>query len=109
MLPSVPPLTEPDLRRVIDRALAHEGRFVYGARIFEKLATHGVSMVDLVHVCRHWEVLRSTRFDYGEWRYRIEGPNTDGKWMAVVLSIQPAPERAVAITAFQFARGRKTR
>ncbi|MEO6665685.1 MAG: hypothetical protein ABIO65_02775 [Nitrospiria bacterium] len=97
------------MRRVLDQVLTRDGALVYGASLFEKLARRGVSVLDLLHVCRRWEVLRSTRFEYGEWRYRIEGPNLDGKWMAVVLSVQPEPVRAVAITAFRFARGRKTR
>ena len=109
MLPVDPPLTATELRVVLDQVLTSEGALVYGARLFEKLARRGVSVLDLLHVCRHWDVLRSTRVEYGEWRYRIEGPNLDGKWMAMVLSVRPDPPRAVAITAFRFARGRKRR
>lgn len=109
MLPIEPPLTATELRRVLDQVLSREGALVYGASLFEKLARRGVTVLDLLNVCRRWEVLRSTRFEYGEWRYRIEGPNLDGKWMAVVLSVRPDPPRAVAITAFRFARGRRSR
>ena len=109
MLPVDPPLTATELRVVLDQVLTRDVALVYGARLFEKLARHVVSVLDLLHVCRRWEVVHSTRFEYGEWRYRIEGPNLDGKWMAVVLSVQPEPPRAVAITAFRFARGRKRR
>lgn len=109
MLPIDPPLTAAELRLVLDQVLASNGALVYGASLFEKLARRGVTVLDLLNVCRRWEVLRSTRFEYGEWRYRIEGPNLDGKWMAVVLSVRPDPPRAVAITAFRFARGRRRR
>ncbi len=109
MLPVVPPLTEAELRRVLDEVLTREGALVYGGNLFEKLTRRGVSVLDLLHVCRHWQVLRSTRVAYGERRYRIEGPNLDGKWMAVVLSVRPEPPRAVAITAFRFARGQTRR
>lgn len=82
--------------------------FLYSPQLFEKLARHGVSIQDLLYVSEHWELIRITRRVHGEWRYRIEGPNLDGKWMAVVLSVK-GPSAVVAITGFRFARGKTTR
>jgi hypothetical protein len=45
----------------------------------------------------------------GAWRYRIEGPNRDGKWMAVVLSVNDPDAEVVAIAGFRFARGKTKR
>lgn len=106
MLPRPDQLSEADLRKVITNARRGNG-FLYSPQLFEKLARHGVSIQDLLHVSDHWELIRSTRWVHGEWRYRIEGPNLDGKWMAVVLSVK-GPSSVVAITGFRFARGKKT-
>lgn len=108
MLPRPSPISEAELRKAIGRAL-HQGEFVYGSTLLEKLASHGVTMVDLLHVCEHWELIRSVRWAGGAWRYRIEGPNSDGKWMAVVLSAKDPDAEVVAITGFRFARGKTKR
>ena len=100
-------LSEAELRKVITEA-RNSDSFLYSHQLFEKLAKHGVSVQDLLHVSDHWEVMRSTRLVQGEWRYRLEGPNLDGKWMAVVLCVK-GPSSVVAITGFRFARGKKTR
>lgn len=105
MLPSA--LSEAELRKVIAQARRRDS-FLYSQHLFEKLARHGVSIQDLLHVSDHWEVLRSTRLVQGEWRYRLEGPNLDDKWMAVVLCVKEAAS-VIAITGFRFARGKKTR
>jgi len=99
------PLSETDLRRVFAKALSSPDGLVYSPKLFEKLGRHGVSIHDLLHVCRNWELIRSTRWQYGEWRYRVEGLNLDGKWMAVVVSVK-SPSSILAITGFRFARGK---
>ena len=108
MLPGPLQLSEAELRKVIRRAL-HQGELIYGNLLLEKLAGHGVTMVDLLHVCEHWELIRSVRWAGEAWRYRIEGPNSDGKWMAVVLSVKDPDVEVVAITGFRFARGKTKR
>lgn len=107
MLPYQEQLSEADLRKVIAKA-RRGGGFLYSPQLFEKLGRHGVSVQDLLYVSEHWELIRTTRLVHGEWRYRIEGPNLDGKWMAVVLSVK-GPSAVVAITGFRFARGKTTR
>jgi len=101
------PLSEADLRRVFAKTLSGLEGLLYSPKLFEKLERHGVSIQDLLHVCRHWELIRSTRWQYGEWRYRVEGPNLDGKWMAAVVSVK-SPSSILAITGFRFARGKKS-
>ena len=108
MLPRPPQLSGAELRKVIGRAL-QQGELIYGSTLLEKLAGHGVTMVDLLHVCEHWELIRTVRWVDGEWRYRIEGPNSDGKWMAVVLSVNDPDAEVVAITGFRFAQGKTKR
>ncbi len=78
-------------------------------RSWKNLHPYGITIVDLLHVCEHWELIRSVRWAGGTWRYRIEGPNSDGKWMAVVLSVKDSDAEVVAITGFRFARGKTKR
>lgn len=102
------PLSQEDLRQAIQQALNNKdgARFMYDpGKLLEKLEKHGVSIQDLLCVCRGWEVLQSTRWDGGTWRYRIEGYNSDKKWMAAVLSVMVNPTVVVAITGFRFSRG----
>lgn len=104
------PLNEKDLRRIIDDALNEKNgaRFIYDpTTLLNKLEKHGVSIQDLLCVCRGWDVLRSFRWQRKAWRYRIEGYNSDKKWMAAVLSITSNPTVVVAITGFRFSRGRR--
>ena len=107
MLPYPEPLAEPELRQVIEAARG-AGELLYSSRLFDKLAKHGVSIQDLLHICRHWELIRTTRWVQSEWRYRIEGPTLDGKWMAAVVSVKTSSS-VVVITGFRFARGKKKR
>lgn len=107
MLPHAEPLSEPELRQVIEAARG-AGELLYSSRLFEKLVKHGVSIQDLLYICQHWELIRTTRWAHGEWRYRIEGPTLDGKWMAAVVSVKTSTS-VVVITGFRFARGKKKR
>ena len=101
-------LPEPLLRKAIIQAVnsEHSAKFVQGTRLFEKLEGHGVTIEDLLKVCRKWKVLRSARWEKGMWRYRIEGFNCDDRWMAAVVAVQVNPTVVVAITGFHFTRGK---
>lgn len=102
-------LSEGQLREALLAALNGEfgAKFILQEGLFDKLEAHGVSDLDLLHVCKSWQVLRESSWDGSAWRYRIEGDNLDGKWMAVVLAVYINPIIAVAITGFQFSRGRR--
>ena len=97
-----------ELRRVIEKALAGKdgAKFVYQSELFEKLKKHGVTIQDVLHVCRGWEVLHDVRRDGVSWRYKICGWNCDDKWMAVVLAVNDHSD-VIAITGFRFSRGRR--
>ena len=100
------PLSVDALRKVIKAALDNQGkaRFRYGVNLFEKLQGHGVSIQDLLYVCHQWQILRSMRWQKGAWRYRIEGDNCNGQWMAAVVAIWR--DDVIAITGFGFTKGR---
>jgi len=94
------------LRKAIENALEEKdgAKFYYQPRLFEKLERHGVTMQDLLHICRTWEVLHRVQRDGASWRYKIGGWNCDHKWMAVVLAVNDHAN-IVAITGFRFSRG----
>lgn len=46
---------------------------------------------------------------YNCWRYVLEGPNLNAKWMRVVVAHNTVPaEQFVAITGFRYSRGKKS-
>jgi len=102
-------LSEDQLRQVIRAASNKEEgtSFLYGDQLFAKLGKHGVAIQDLLWVCKTWEVLRTVKWDGHAWRYRIEGMNVDGKWMAVVVAVYRTPPTVVAVTGFRFPRGKR--
>ncbi len=104
-------LSEEELRRAILQALDEKdgARFVYDEKLSKKLADRRLSVQDLRCVCRDWQHLRSIEWDGSSWRYRVEGENLDGRWMATVLAVELNPTVVIAITGFRFARGRRKR
>ena len=85
----MPKLGDDELRPIIEGALTEKdgAKFVYQPELFEKLEKHKVTIQDLLHVCRNWEILQDVRWDGVSWRYKICGYNCDNKWMAVVLAV----------------------
>ena len=104
----MPKLGDDELRPIIEGALTEKdgAKFVYQPELFDKLEKHRVTIQDLLHVCRNWEILQDVRWDGVSWRYKICGWNCDNKWMAVVLAINNH-SNVVAITGFRFSRGRR--
>ncbi len=71
---------------IIDAIEGRNGRFLYGPDLFEKLEKHKCSILDLSHVCRTWEREAHELDDYDCWRYVLEGPNLNGKWMRAIVA-----------------------
>jgi len=104
------PLSEVQLRQAIEDAIAgRRGAFLYAPDLIDKLAARGVSIQDLLHVCHTWLVMTAEWDDpYCCWRYMVEGPNLDARWMLVVLAHNTVPkEEFIAITGFRYSRGKK--
>jgi hypothetical protein len=105
------PLSASDLRQAIEDAISgKKGVFVYDPDIlFPKLASHDVSIQDLLHVCHTWQTMTPGWDDkYSCWRYILEGSNLSGKWMRAILAHNTVPsEEFVAINGFRVSRKRK--
>ncbi len=86
------------------RRCLEEGEVIPGAHFRQELANEGLTMADA------WQVLRSGRIydppeqdiKTGEWKYRAEGPESVGKWIAIVFSFKSV-NRAFLITIFSIA------
>ena len=79
----MPKLEDEELRRIIEEALAEKdgAKFVYQPELFDKLEKHRVTIQDLLHVCRNWEVLQDVRWDGVSWRYKyVDGIVTINGW-----------------------------
>jgi len=100
---SVPCLSREEAVDLLRRCL-EDGAVIPGAHFRQELANEGLSMADA------WQVLRSGRIydppeqdiKTGEWKYRIEGHEPDGKWIVIVFSFKTV-NRAFLITIFSVA------
>ncbi|THJ23340.1 MAG: hypothetical protein CAF45_008065 [Nitrospira sp. CG24E] len=106
-----PSLSNAELRKALEDAISRGiGVFFYDPALLGKLAGHNVSTQDLLHVCHTWRVM-TPEWDekYNCWRYVLEGPNLNAKWMRVVVAHNTVPaEQFVAITGFRYSRGKKS-
>lgn len=78
-----------------------DGEVVPGRHSREELAKEGVDFEDAWVVLRKGRIFDEPEQDIktGEWKYRIEGHEPGGKWLAIVLSFKTI-ERAFLITVF---------
>lgn len=101
-------LVDEELRKALDQALRNENeaRYVIDEKCIAKIEARNLSTQDLSHILRHWEKVGEPKWDGAAWRYKIEGYNIDGKWMAAVVAVYVNPIIVVAVTGFFFSRGR---
>ena len=100
---SVPCLSRQEVVELLRHCL-EEGEVIPGAHFRQELAPEGLTIEDA------WQVLRSGRIydppeqdsKTGEWKYRVEGHEPDGKWIAIVFSFKTV-HRAFLITIFSIA------
>ena len=100
---SVPCLSRQEAIDLLRQCL-EEGEVIPGAHFRQELAHEGLTIADA------WQVLRSGRIydppeqdiKTGEWKYRVEGHEPEGKWIAIVFSFKTV-RRAFLITIFSIA------
>jgi hypothetical protein len=81
-----------------------EGEIVPSRHFRDELANESVTFEDAWIVLRSGAIYDEPEQDIktGEWKYRVEGHEPDGKWMAVVLTFK-STDRALLITIFSIA------
>ncbi len=75
----------------------------------EELANESITFEDAWIVLRSGSIYDEPEQDIktGEWKYRVEGYEPDGKWMAIVLTFKRT-DRALLITIFSIESRRRT-
>ena len=86
------------------------GEVIMGRHFRDELAAENLTIDDARFVMRGGAIYQSPEVDIrsGEDKYRVEGYEPGGKWLAVVFSFK-AVDRAFLITVFSVeSRGRRT-
>jgi hypothetical protein len=75
----------------------------------EELANESITFEDAWIVLRSGSIYDQPEQDIktGEWKYRVEGYEPDGRWMAIVLAFK-STERALLITIFSIESRRRS-
>lgn len=87
-----------------------EGAVIPGKHFREELAAEGLAFEDAWLVLKHGNIFDPPEEDIksGEWKYRVEGYEPGGKWIAVVFCFK-AIDRAFLITVFSVESRRRSR
>ena len=91
------------------RCCLEDGEVKHGGHFREELAKENLSYEDAWNVLLRGRIFDPPERDIktGEWKYRVEGRDTDGKWIAIIFAFKTV-ERVFLITVFSIeARGRK--
>jgi hypothetical protein len=83
------------------RHCLEEGSVDRGRHFVQELAAEGLEFEDVLAVLRRGRIYNEPEPDIGtgEWKYRIEGHEPGGKWLAVVFCFK-ALDRTFLITMF---------
>jgi hypothetical protein len=78
-----------------------QGEVRYGSHFKQELQNEGVALPDAWDVLRRGRIFGPPEQDIktGEWKYRVEGYEPDGKWLAIVFCFKNV-EAAFLITVF---------
>ncbi len=89
------------------RECVRSGSVIPGKHFRDELANEGLIFADALRVLKTGQIYQEPEPDLktGEWKYRLEGREVDGKWLAIVFCFR-AVDTAFLITVFSVqARG----
>lgn len=77
------------------------GKIIPGKHFRDELAKEGLIFPDALRVLKTGQIYKEPEPDpkTGEWKYRVEGREVDGKWLAIVFCFK-ATDTAFLITLF---------
>lgn len=83
------------------RECVRVGKIIPGKHFRDELAAEGLIFPDALRVLKTGQIYNEPEPDSktGEWKYRIEGREVDGKWLAIVFCFK-ATDTAFLITVF---------
>jgi hypothetical protein len=86
------------------RKCATTGKIIPGRHFRDELAKEGLIFTDALRVLKTGQIYEEPEHDIksGEWKYRIEGSELDGRWFAIVFCFK-AVDTAFLITVFSIA------
>jgi hypothetical protein len=86
-------------------ACMNAGFVVQGKHFREELADESLDVESVEHVMRSGRIITAPEFDvkFRNWKYRVEGTEPAGKWLAIVFSFRRVGT-AFLITVFSIAR-----
>ena len=90
------------------RDCVRSGRIIPGKHFRDELANEGLILPDAIRVLKNGNIFSEPELDSksGEWKYRIEGREADGKWLSIAFCFK-AETTAFLITVFsEKAKGR---
>jgi hypothetical protein len=93
-------LSRSDAQKLLRRCM-QSGEVVISKHFREELANEALEIADAFTVLRKGCILNEPEPDIksGEWKYRIEGNEPGGKWLAIVFCFKPQ-DTAFLITVF---------
>ncbi|SRR6266700_7323784 len=91
------------------RHCLEEGEVIPGRHFRDELAKEGIVFEDAWVAMRTGCIYEEPECDIktGEWKYRVEGYEPGGKWLAIVFSFRTV-DRAFLITVFSVEGRKKT-
>lgn len=94
------PLTNAQAKTALNACL-EDGYVVYTKHFREELLNDNLTVEDVLAVCKLGVIRMAPEKDIrtGQWKYRIEGLNTERRSLAVVFCLQP--NKTVFITVFE--------
>jgi hypothetical protein len=86
---------------LLHHCLTSQGQVIPGLHFRQELEREGLTIPDAWAVLRNGKIYDPPEHDIKtrEWKYKIEGPEPDGKWLAIVFSFK-AIDTAFLITVF---------
>ena len=84
------------------------GKIIPGKHFRDELAAEGLIFPDALRVLKTGNIFQEPECDLktGDWKYRVEGREVDGKWLAIVFCFR-ATDTAFLITVFSVEVKRK--
>jgi hypothetical protein len=90
------------------RECLRAGKIIPGKHFRDELAAEGLILPDALRVLKTGNIFQEPECDpkTGDWKYRVEGGEVDGKWLAIVFCFR-ATDTAFLITVFSVEVKRK--
>ena len=83
------------------RECLRSGQIIPGRHFRDELAAEGFILPDALRVLKTGSIFREPEPDpkTGEWKYRVEGSEVDGKWLCIVFCFK-SEDTVFLITVF---------